>query len=265
MKIAWFTDIHLDLVDSEGIERFFDSVAEAEPDIVLNGGDVGRSETFPGHLSRLVRRLERPVYFVLGNHDVYGSSFADVHEAARELSRYHRHLHWLPEQGMVPLTDETVLIGHGLWGDGRAGNARSSMVELADHHLVEDLAGADRGQLFDRLNALGDEAAKWTRAHLTHALDSAEQVIFLTHVPPFVGPGRRLDRASSADDLPFYICTAVGDTVVEIMTEHPTQHLTVLSGHRHIASEFDPLPNVHAVTGGARYMHPKLQDLLEIE
>lgn len=265
MKIAWFTDIHLDLVDAEGIDALFDSVAEVEPDIVLSGGDVGRSETFPERLTQLVARLEGPVYFVLGNHDIYGSSFARVWRVAKDLSRRHEHLHWLPDEGVVPLTDETVLIGHGLWGDGRAGNAGRSQVELADHHLIEDFVGLDRDQLFLKLNALGDEAAEWTQKNLASALERAPRVIFLTHVPPLLGQVRSFDRASSGDELPFYTCDLVGDVILELMAANASSHLTVLSGHRHLASEHAPAPNVHVVAGGARYMAPKIQNILEIE
>jgi predicted phosphodiesterase len=265
MKVVWFTDIHLDLVDDEGIDALFSSIVAAEPEVVLSGGDVGRSETFPKRLKELAKRLQCPLYFVLGNHDHYGSSFAGAQKAAKRVARKNRNLFWLPDEGVVKLSDETALIGHGLWGDGRAGNARRSSLELADHHLIEELATGDREKLFDTLIARGDEAARWTREHLVEALEQAQRVFFLTHVPPFVGPRRSFDRASSDDELPFYICVAVGEAILEIMASFPDCELTLLSGHRHLALEFDPAPNVHAIAGGARYMAPKIQRIFEIE
>lgn len=41
-------------------------------------------------------------------------------------------LHWLGGMGVVPLTEETALIGHDGWADGRLGSGAASPVMLHD-------------------------------------------------------------------------------------------------------------------------------------
>ncbi len=262
MKLAWFTDLHLDLVDETQMEPLVRSAQGAE--VILSGGDLGQAETFAGHLVKLSSRFNRPVYFVLGNHDFYGSSFADTQQRAKDLSRYHSHLHWLPEQGVVQLTEETALIGRGLFGDGRLGNAERSKLVLADHRLIEDLVSLDRDQLFKKLNELGDKAASWTREHLGAALKSARKVIVLSHVPPFDTSGKDRGRAAGGEALPFYTCAAVGEVLLELMEAHPDKELTVLCGHTHTAVERSPTKNITVITGGVRYGEPWLQRMIEV-
>ena len=61
MRVAWLTDIHLDGVPSATTEAFHNTLLEADPDIVLVGGDIGSAATFQSHLEALEARLERPL------------------------------------------------------------------------------------------------------------------------------------------------------------------------------------------------------------
>ena len=65
--------------------------------------------------------FEKPICFVLGNHDFYHGSFAAVESEVAALAGASRHLTWLNTAGVVRLTDRTALIGHGSWADGRLG------------------------------------------------------------------------------------------------------------------------------------------------
>lgn len=78
MQLAWLTDIHLDFLGDIDIDRFFSDVASTGADGVLVSGDIGQARTWEAGLCRMARRLERPIWFVLGNHDYYGGSVAEV-------------------------------------------------------------------------------------------------------------------------------------------------------------------------------------------
>jgi hypothetical protein len=47
------------------------------------------------------------------------------------------------------------------------------------------------------------------------------------------------------------------------MRDFPQRQLTVFCGHTHSPGECRPLPNVHILTGGAKYGQPAVQRVLE--
>lgn len=65
-------------------------------------------------------------------------------------------LHWMPAAGIVPLTDQSCIIGHDGWADGRHGDFWNSDVQMNDWRLIEELAGLDRATLLSKLHALGN-------------------------------------------------------------------------------------------------------------
>ncbi len=46
MNLAWITDPHLNFCDDSEVEAFRRSVADARPDAVLLGGDIGEAYGF---------------------------------------------------------------------------------------------------------------------------------------------------------------------------------------------------------------------------
>src|SRR5438552_1803306 len=125
----------------------------------------------------LAGSLACPVYFVLGNHDFYLGSIAGVWTHMEALCSDRPNLRWLPRAGVVPLTEHTGLVGADGWGDGQLGDYWASTVELSDWGLIEEFAGLDERQRFDKLRALGEEAAVHFRAVLPTALRRFPRVL----------------------------------------------------------------------------------------
>lgn len=101
-RIAFFSDLHLGaLVDTEGeVGRLVERINALDPDLVLFGGDLVniRCTELDGRAQRLLRRIEAPVYSVLGNHDV-GSYIRDTAalpaaESLRRLIEGERAMGW---------------------------------------------------------------------------------------------------------------------------------------------------------------------------
>lgn len=264
MKIAWITDIHLNFVDANRIETFCQTILSAEPDALLVGGDIGEAPTVQTYLKLLENRLQRPLYFVLGNHDFYQSTIAQVRNQALALTQSCQWLHWLPAVGVVALSPRTALVGHDGWSDGRLGDFFASPVRLNDYKLIGELRGLDKDKLHCKLNALGDEAAAHLKKVLIQALPRFDEVIVLTHVPPFRESCLYGGKPGNDNWLPHFTCKAVGDVLIEMATAYPNRQMTVLCGHSHHEANVTVLPNLVVKTGAATYGEPQLQPVVSI-
>lgn len=263
-RVAWLTDIHLDFLEPPEVERLCEQVRNSNPQAVLISGDISVADQLESHLAALDAAMACPIYFVLGNHDYYRSSIAAVRASLGSFCAGSTRLRWLTLGGVFPLSAHTALIGHDSWSDGRLGNHASSPVLLNDFFLIEELVGLEHGPRLLKLNALGDEAAAFFERLLPQALDRYENVILLTHVPPFEAACWHEGRISGADYLPYFSCKAVGDVLTQCMQDRPERRLTVLCGHTHGEGVAQILPNLVVMTGGAEYGRPTLQPLIDL-
>ncbi|MHC4266991.1 MAG: metallophosphoesterase family protein [Planctomycetota bacterium] len=264
-RIAWLTDLHLEFIEPDELHAFVGHLIHSMPDIVLVGGDTGTADKLASFFQFLEMRLERPIYFVLGNHDYYHGSITQVRAIAEKLSKSAQWLYWLPIQGVVPISVTTGLIGHGSWADGRLGNGNASQVELNDYYMIKELKGLSPQRRFIQLARLGDQAAEYFGKLLPKACAQFSSIILLTHVPPFRDACWHEGEISNDEYLPHFACKAVGDVLVSVMKKYPKCKLTVLCGHTHSKGEVNILPNLYVKTGSAQYGRPCLQEILIIE
>lgn len=264
-RLAWGTDLHFDHAGASARERFLAEVEESEAGALLVSGDLGEADTVAGFLEELDERLARPIFFVLGNHDFYGSSIDRVRGEVGRTVRQAHWLHWMTGEGVLELSPTVGLVGHDGWADARNGDWEDSRVRMSDYRLIQDLEGLDREGLRARLQALGDEAAAHLGRVLTEAARRFAEVIVLTHTPPF--PQACLYEGKPADGiwLPHFTSKAVGDTLTRVMAQFPDCRATVLCGHSHQAARFHAAPNLEVVTGGAEYGAPRLAAVLELD
>ena len=82
-RLAWLTDIHLNFIAPYKFDSFVSDIRQQQPDVVLLSGDIGEANNVVYYLQRLAKGLARPIYFVLGNHDFYRASIAEVTAAVR--------------------------------------------------------------------------------------------------------------------------------------------------------------------------------------
>lgn len=263
MKAIWITDVHFEFLDRTAILDFLQTIRQENPNVLLVGGDIGQASSIVSYLREMETRMECPIYFVLGNHDYYKGSIYSVRLAVNELVSTSRSLYWLNQAGVVCLSEDTALIGHDSWCDGRLGDFHGSSVVLNDFKLIEELVGVTSGKLLDVLNKLGDEAAEYFKEILPQALQKHHHIIVLTHVPPFTEAAWYNGRYCDDEWLPFFACQAVGDVLKKTMMQNPDRTMTVLCGHTHSSGESEILPNLHVFTGGANYGKPRIQRTLE--
>ena len=264
MKLVWLTDIHLNFVQQNELDDFFEVLTASAPDSVLISGDIGEAPDVTWRLIDLKTRLSCPIYFVLGNHDFYRGNFVGVRSRIKNLCSSTPNLHYLSTSGIIALTEQTGLLGHDGWGDARLGTPRNWRIALNDWELIEDLRLLSEERLLMKLNALGDEAAAHFRDVLPEAVERFSELIVVTHVPPFREACWHQGRISDDDWLPHFTCKAVGDVLFETMAAHPDRKMTVLCGHTHGGGEAQILPNLKVLTGEGAYGQPVVQRDLEI-
>jgi 3',5'-cyclic-AMP phosphodiesterase len=183
---------------------------------------------------------------VLGNHDYYRSSIAAVRGAMERLDDVAT---WLPAHEPLRLSAKTVMLGVDGWGDARCGDLEST-VELSDWKLIEDFRKCpQREARIEVLNRLGGNEARALRVRLEN-VPATEQLLVLTHVPPFPEACVYGGEQSTPPWLPWFTCISTGEVLVEYAKAHPDQHVLVLCGHSHGAGTFRPLPNLEVRTGG---------------
>lgn len=263
-RAAWLTDLHLNFLPPQDIQVFLRQAAAAQPDCVLIGGDTGDAPNLLATLDLIASSFQKPVYFVLGNHDFYHGSLEWTERAVTLLAQQSDHLAYLPSAGVIELTPETALIGHGGWGDGRYGDYQNSWVMINDFVLIDELSHISKAERLRRIMRLGDQAAAYVKTALLRAFETHRRAIFLTHVPPFKEACWHQGRLSDDHFLPYFACKAVGDVLREIMQSRPEKDLLVLCGHTHGAGQAHILDNLRVLTGSADYGAPKIQDILEV-
>lgn len=275
-RLSWATDIHLDHCEPDAFAAFIEEIQASDPDALCLTGDLSEAPQLQADLTRVAEAINRPVYFVLGNHDYYNGSIAEVRQAMTQLTAEHPLLHWLPATSTagIALGAQTRLIGHGCWGDGGNGNIRDSWIRLQDFRWIAELRQANgetahlsaeerrarplSEALIAALKALGQEGADCLRPRLIEALKHAPQVFLLMHPPPF--REACLYGTQMADDhwAPHFTCKAVGDMLQEVMGAHPKHTLTVLAGHTHNVHDAFVHPNIRVCVGAADYGNPHL-------
>jgi predicted phosphohydrolase len=260
-SIAWATDVHLNAVEQSEVKRFCDDVKACGATSLLLGGDIAEAMDLVQWLKSLETGLRMPIYFVLGNHDYYGSDVRAVRTKVHELQS--PNLKWLPDVGCVPLSSDVCLVGHGGWGDARIGDL-DRFALLTDYLAIEDLfetldrddflAGfRKRRQLRHKLASLGDGAANALRPTLLEAVRKFPQVVVLTHVPPFREACWHGGRISDEEWLPGFTCKAIGDLLLEAAESHSGCSVTVLCGHTHGTGYVRIRPNLDVYTAEATY------------
>ncbi|MGD9851083.1 MAG: metallophosphoesterase [Nitrospirales bacterium] len=265
MRVVWATDIHLNFLCSQERALFFQSIVDVQPDAVFVTGDIAEGPSLRPLLGEMYRAIKVPLYFVLGNHDFYYGSISRVRTELTRWSRVQQGLTYLSTTGLVELTSTTVLIGHDGWGDGRYGNYRLSPVKLSDQELIADFQGLNREEVWDKLHALGNEAAGNLQEKLRRALTACRQVVCLTHVPPFKEACWYEGKLGNDDWLPYFTCKAVGDVLLEAAHDYPQCEITVLCGHTHHAGMVKMRPNLTVLTGSAEYGAPHVQNTFALE
>ncbi|GIW94888.1 MAG: 2,3-bisphosphoglycerate-independent phosphoglycerate mutase [Pirellulaceae bacterium] len=264
MQLAWLSDLHLEMVDDEERQAFIEKIGQLAVDAFLIGGDIGIARNVVSFLRRMAEHWQRPIYFVLGNHDYYLGAIRQVREAVRQLCREQPRLVYLSQTDYVLLNRRVALVGHDGWADGREGNYEASDVMLYDYKLIAELEPYSKAERRKILEALADETVKHLEQVVPAALRAADHLYFLTHVPPWREACWHRGRLSDDEWAPHFTCQVAGRTLRRLLDRYPDKQLTVLCGHTHSEGYARVASNIEAFTASARYGDPTVYRILEL-
>lgn len=265
MRVAWLTDIHLNFLELDELTEFMVFLSKYDADGFVISGDIAEGDTLVNYLSVMSEAIRKQIFFVLGNHDYYRSSFNEVRKAIAKLCRENSDLIWLPAVEYVVFSDDTAMVGHGAWADGRYGKYGSDRVLLSDHQLIKEFSETDKAGILKIMQELADEAAKHFRECLPEALEKFEHVYVVMHPAPFEEVCFYRGKLSDEEFLPHFSCKAVGDVLLELAEKYPDKKITVLSGHMHYQLEKDIRDNLKVLVGGAKYGSPAVQRVFDFK
>ncbi len=270
MRLAWLTDIHLNFLNDTKRRHFLESIKEWA-DVLAISGDIGESHDLAQYLLEMDEVIQKPIYFVLGNHDFYRGSITKTRQRIAQLVSEAKHLNYLTTMGIAGLSPQTAIIGHDGWPDGRLGDFQGTEVILNDHLLIDEITQWYKNGVLDKVGlsntmiSLANEAAHHFEHVLTEAVSKYPTIIAVTHVPPFKEAAWYQGKISGDDYLPYFACKIVGDVLKKVMQSNPQSNLLVLCGHTHSGGEVQILPNLQVLTGEAKYGEPVVERVLEVE
>ena len=255
--ISWTSDLHLDHASAAVRATLVTELRASGGHTLLVTGDISVASGLVADLEFLADAAARPLYFVLGNHDHYGSTVAAVRDAVLGLAVRRPEIRWLPPAGVVLLDETTALVGVDGWADGRHGDPLTTLLVLNDDRLIGEIAAQHgRPAKLAVKRALADADAARLAVLLDRAAAAAATIVVATHVPPFVEALPTSGRLAQPHWRPLLVSGATGAVLKRVAAEHPDREFVVLCGHTHAATDVMVLPNLRCRVMGARYGAP---------
>lgn len=269
MKLIWLTDIHLNFLEKNKRMDFYRELIAPDSDGIVVSGDIAEAPSIESILTEMASTTQKPIYFVLGNHDYYRGSINDLRNKMTSMTKDEPFLFWLPASGPQKLNNDVALLGYDCFADGRYGDYTNSRVVLNDSKMIVELfqcSALGKYQLLEKMQQLADQDAKELESSIEQALRSynPKKIVILIHVPPFREVCMHEGKISSDDYLPFFSSKITGEILMHAAENYPEIEFLALCGHTHSKGFFQPYPNLIVKAGASEYGKPSIQEVIEI-
>lgn len=273
-NIAWCTDLHFDSTSVSRIDSFIREVESTNAASVLITGDISNAKRITVDLEYLETKLQRPIYFVLGNHDFYGSYIESTRNEVTALCRRSTYLKYLTSVSLI-IIGSTAIIGHDGWYDARAGSYKETTFLMNDWVQIGDFATknvVDHLRMvanYRRVAEIAMPLADASCVHLTASIKDAVRakctnIIIATHVPPFISSHIHRGVVGDVNAHPWYVNHALGMTLRAAKATYRNVNFWVFAGHTH--SEYvGVIDGVNVRVGSAEYTMPRVADMITIK
>jgi predicted MPP superfamily phosphohydrolase len=262
--LTWLTDPHLEFCSHRTRNDLYRSINQAAGEIVVITGDISAGPHRSDQYTELAEHVNKPIYFVLGNHDRYGTTFANTETVVARVMRRFSHLVRLDGSQVIPLNESVAMVGVEGWADGLGGEGPATKARISDFYQILDFATDPEPQVF---RAMKERARKYARAlkpSLLKAIKEYQTTIIATHVPPYEGAAWHEGSPSSGDYQPFFSSPTMGKLIKAAATEHPGKSVLVLCGHTHSPGIYRD-GNILVLTAGARYGFPEISQTIRLD
>jgi Icc-related predicted phosphoesterase len=271
VKIAWATDIHLDFLQREGGRAlvqfaFAEPLASANVDAVIISGDISLSGMLEDHLRIIDETVKCPVYFVLGNHDFYGSNFGSVRALVDGVCKASKNLRYLTSEEDITIAPGLSIVGADGWYDAYYGRPFSAGLVMSDWLQIEDFsvhlhpivggANIDPHGIVGVAREASFNSAESVLERARSAALKSKNVVIVTHVPPFPEVHAQGGKGNNDASIPWYTSKLMGDAILRVAEEHPNVNFTVFCGHTHHKARVRNGKNIECFVGGSEYGEP---------
>lgn len=250
-KYLWLTDVHLLPWKRK---RLLNIILNEKPHGVFLTGDISySSQTCLGDLEYLGKKIGRPLYFVLGNHDYHFSSFHKMNEGVKTLCSNYRNLIWMDNSGIQELNEETAVIGNMGWYDALKGDTKYLKYTF-DWYLIEEFKKLpSMKERIEFFREIASESAKKLSKLLKEAVEKYKTIYLLTHVPPW--PEANRDEGTIMEKFwePYNVNLTLGEALEKVMKDYKKRQLVVLGGHTHSPVSIHVSRNIECRVGKASY------------
>jgi predicted phosphohydrolase len=262
VKLAWISDCHFDFVSIDTVKAFARQTSSYGADAVMITGDISDSKRLHMHLTSFADNFKGKVYFTLGNHDIYYSTFAKVKAMCVNLTaKPNSNLVFLDVSGVQEITPTTCLVGNMGFYDMKAGSKNSNFI-LTD--FSANLVLRTTSSLSETCKVVVEKMAVQAKADLTLAANQYSNVYFATHVPPYIQSSLYKGKISEPFAQPYFVNMTFGDMLLDVAGTFPSVKFNVFCGHTHDAATYQPLNNLCVYTAHAEYNYPAVWKLLDV-
>ena len=261
-SLAWVTDPHFEFLEEYQAEAFCSELKASSAEGILITGDISNAIGIKQILTLLSQRVSKPIFFTLGNHDRYESSFARTEAIVDACVRKLPNLYRLNGREVIRLAPGHALVGVDGWADGRAGKSRNTPVRINDFYQIYDFQELrdDRAR-FELMLELARNYTEALRPTIAKAMSKFVHVHLATHVPPFAEATWHEGKQSEPDYLPFFCSPTLGKELTKVAKRYPHSVLRVLCGHSHSKARYTHA-NIVVDSGGATYGQPRIAETM---
>ena len=262
-KMVWLTDLHLTVCENpqEKISKIAEVVHNNRASGCFMTGDTSQANSLIVSLAGIESVLKMPIYFVLGNHDYWGSTVENIRTEMKNLGSFSTFLKYLGNSSYLPLTDSTCVLGHDGWYDFVLGGPN---IAMNDWKNIGDFNGLSNQGIVAKAQELSRMSALSVMNSIKAATRYYKNIIILTHVPPWKEISLDDDKFLQNEKIGSYTSKFMGDVISQAAKAFPNVTFTVLCGHSHFEATHQVSSNIIARCGKAKYGSPDVFGYIEI-
>lgn len=236
-KYIWLSDTHLNLSIFPLLKRIFLlGLNNHNADGIFLTGDISSGRWLEYDLKFLASYFNKPIYFVLGNHDLHGRFIESVHSDIRRISKEFNNLYWMHDNPIISLKEDVAIIGEDGWYDGEAGESKylkytSDWFRTLDFYYLDSF-----DQRIKLWKEMANKSAELVARKLEKALEGHKTVYILTHMPPWPEATGAIGTKTEKFWLPYNTNVAMGKAIEKVMKGRKKKRVIVLAGHCHKSS-----------------------------